>query len=488
MSKKGIPHTATVSFVFVFMMFLFSFQSNLSLLSRSNVTSSITKSKPVIVSEKREEQVARSSIQSGIVRGKREEKPELSPSHHSGAVTKAREDKRAPSPSRAEVKNVITCDCSHDYYDMWSINGPTLLDPITSTFFAIGATDSTPPDFTVKFHPYPRKTDENAKSKVNELTLTSAPPKSSCGVTHSSPAIVFSTGGYTGNFYHQFNDVLLALYITVNSLSLNQDVILVVTNWSEWWVKKNADLLHQYTKHPIVNMDNQTRTHCFPSAIIGLITHGPFVVDPALLPQHETLLDFHALLENTYGPRGGYAPASDRPQIVLVNRRNGVGREILNLKEVLEEIEEVGFKAIVFEPKRDAPVRETYTLLHGCHAMVGVHGAALTHLLFLRAGTVLGEIVPIGADWLAKTYFERPAGVLGLEYMKYKIEINESSLAERYGADDLVLKNPSGFVNGNYSKAKVYMKTQNVKLDIVRFRVYIKEVFVKAQRFMDNEG
>ncbi|KAJ6689944.1 hypothetical protein OIU85_006252 [Salix viminalis] len=438
MSKKGIPHTATVSFVFVFMMFLFSFQSNLSLLSRSNVTSSITKSKPVIVSEEREEQVARSSIQSGIVRGKREEKPELSPSHHSGAVTKAREDMRAPSPSRAEVRNVITCDCSHDYYDMWSINGPTLLDPITSTFFAIGATDSTPPDFTVKFHPYPRKTDENAKSKVNELTLTSAPPKSSCGVTHSSPAIVFSTGGYTGNFYHQFNDVLLALYITVNSLSLNQDVILVVTNWSEWW--------------------------------------------------HETLLDFHALLENTYGPRGGYAPASDRPQIVLVNRRNGVGREILNLKEVLEEIEEVGFKAIVFEPKRDAPVRETYTLLHGCHAMVGVHGAALTHLLFLRAGTVLGEIVPIGADWLAKTYFERPAGVLGLEYMKYKIEINESSLAERYGADDLVLKNPSGFVNGNYSKAKVYMKTQNVKLDIVRFRVYIKEVFVKAQRFMDNEG
>ncbi|KAJ6322362.1 hypothetical protein OIU77_012260 [Salix suchowensis] len=438
MSKKGIPHTATVSFVFVFMMFLFSFQSNLSLLSRSNVTSSITKSKPVIVSGEREEQVARSSIQSGIVRGKREEQPELSPSHHPGAVTKAREDMRAPSPSRAEVKNVITCDCSHDYYDMWSINGPTLLDPITSTFFAIGATDSTPPDFTVKFHPYPRKTDENAKSKVNELTLTSAPPKSSCGITHSSPAIVFSTGGYTGNFYHQFNDVLLALYITVNSLSLNQDVILVVTNWSEWW--------------------------------------------------HKTLLDFHALLENTYGPRGGYASASDRPRLLLVNRRNGVGRAILNLKEVLEEIEEVGFKAIVFEPKRDAPVRETYTLLHGCHAMVGVHGAALTHLLFLRAGTVLGEIVPIGADWLAKTYFERPAGVLGLEYMKYKIEINESSLAERYGADDLVLKNPSGFVNGNYTKAKVYMKTQNVKLDIVRFRAYIKEVFVKAQRFMDNEG
>jgi len=408
-------------------------------------------------------------------------------------VNSAREDKRAPSTSRSGVESVITCDCSHGYYDMWSINGPTLLDPITSTFFAIGATNSTPPDFTVKFHPYPRKTDKNAKSKVNELTLTSAPPKSSCGIRHSSPAIVFSTGGYTGNFYHQFNDGLLPLYITINSLTLDQDVILVVTNWSDWWAKKYADLLHQFTRHPIVNMDNQTRTHCFPSAIVGLMTHGPLVVDPRLLPRNKTLLDFHALLKNTYGPRGNHLSTSGkskgaRPQLVLVNRKNGVGREILNLKEVLKAIEEVGFKAIVFEPKRNASVRETYRLLHGSHAMLAVHGAAMTHLLFLRVGTVVGEIVPIGTDWPAKTFYEKPARVLGLEYMKYKIEVNESSLAEKYRVNDLVLKNPSAFVNGNYTKAMVYMKTQNVKLDIVRFRAYLKEAFVKAQRFMDKEG
>jgi protein O-GlcNAc transferase len=61
-------------------------------------------------------------------------------------------------------------------------------------------------------------------------------------------------------------------------------------------------------------------------------------------------------------------------------------------------------------------------------------------------------------------------------------------LAEKYRVNDLVLKNPSAFVNGNYTKAMVYMKTQNVKLDIVRFRAYLKEAFVKAQRFMDKEG
>jgi protein O-GlcNAc transferase len=120
--------------------------------------------------------------------------------------------------------------------------------------------------------------------------------------------------------------------------------------------------------------------------------------------------------------------------------------------------------------------------------MLAVHGAAMTHLLFLRVGMVLGEIVPIGTDWLAKTFYEKPARVLGLEYMKYKIEVNESSLAEKYGANDLVLNNPQAFVNGDWPKAKVYMKTQNVKLDMVRFRKYLKEVFVKAKRFMDKEG
>lgn len=458
MLKKGVPTTAIVSFVFVFMVFFFTSQINLSLLSGSNAASSIARSKPVI-----------------------------------GITNTAREDKQALSPSRSGVENTITCDCSHRYYDMWFINGPTLLDPITSTFFAIGATNSTPLDSTVKFHPYPRKTDKNAKAKVNELTLTSGPPKSSCGIRHSSPAIVFSTGGYTGNFYHQFNDGLLALYITINSLTLDQDVILVVTNWSDWWAKKYADLLHRFTRHPILNMDNQTRTHCFPSAIVGLMTHGPLVVDPTLLPRNKTLLDFHALLQNTYGPRGNYLSTSGkskgaRPQLVLVNRKNGVGREILNLKEVLKAIKEVGFKAIVFEPKRNASVRETYRLLHGSHAMLAVHGAAMTHLLFLRIGTVVGEIVPIGTDWPAKTFYEKPATVLGLEYMKYKIEVNESSLAEKYRVNDLVLKNPSAFVNGNYTKAMVYMKTQNIKLDIVRFRAYLKEAFVKAQRFMDKEG
>jgi protein O-GlcNAc transferase len=222
------------------------------------------------------------------------------------------------------------------------------------------------------------------------------------------------------------------------------------------------------------------------------MTHGPLAVDPTLT-QHKTLLDFHALLESTYSPRGKYVSTLDkskgaRPQLVLVNRKNGVGREILNLKEALKAIEEVGFKAIVFEPKRNGAVGVTYRLLHGSHAMLAVHGAAMTHLLFLRVGMVLGEIVPIGTDWLAKTFYEKPARVLGLEYMKYKIEVNESSLAEKYGANDLVLKNPPAFVNGDWPKAKVYMKTQNVKLDMVRFRKYLKEVFVKAKRFMDKEG
>src|ERR1044072_1801483 len=52
--------------------------------------------------------------------------------------------------------------------------------------------------------------------------------------------------------------------------------------------------------HKIINTNNITTTHCFPSAIIGLIKHGPMIIDPKLLPHPKTLLDFQAFLKNAY--------------------------------------------------------------------------------------------------------------------------------------------------------------------------------------------
>jgi protein O-GlcNAc transferase len=38
------------------------------------------------------------------------------------------------------------------------------------------------------------------------------------------------------------------------------------------------------------------------------------------------------------------------------------------------------------------------------------------------------------------------------------------------------------------SKMGLYLKEQNVKLDMVRFRAYLKEAYTKAKKLMDKEG
>ncbi|KAJ0095591.1 hypothetical protein Patl1_16747 [Pistacia atlantica] len=393
---------------------------------------------------------------------------------------------------RIWFSETITCDYSN-VYDLCAINGPALLEPITTTFFSMDPTNliMTPPSSFIKTRPYPRKTDKTAMSRVKELTLSSTLPDVWCGVTHDSPAVVFSTGGYTGNFFHEFMDGFIPLYITFNSIFLNHhqdDIILVITDYKDWWSRKYEELLAHFSRHPIINMDNENLTHCFPSVIVGLISHGPMIINPKLLPHPKTLLDFQAILQNAYSQDPDEIPSSQRPRLVLVNRNAKVGRMIMNLEEVIKTANDVGFDVTIFEPARNTSLVESFKLIHASHAMLGVHGAALTNFLFLRPGSVLMQVVPIGTQWLSDSYFRNPARVLGLEYLEYKIKAEESSLAERYGANDTVLTNPKAFTRGNWKHMHLYLKTQNVKFDKVKLKRYLKNAYRKAKIFMDKES
>ena len=73
---------------------------------------------------------------------------------------------------------------------------------------------------------------------------------------------------------------------------------------------------------------------------------------------------------------------------MLPSRSGGVGRVLLNQNEVKLEAENIGFNVIVFEPRTTTPLKESYALINSSHAMIGIHGAALTHSLSLRPGSV----------------------------------------------------------------------------------------------------
>ncbi|KAJ0038797.1 hypothetical protein Pint_23550 [Pistacia integerrima] len=389
----------------------------------------------------------------------------------------------------------ISCDRSHHNYDLCAITGSTVLDSTTSTLFLVDCSTSTPPSIVEKIRPYPRKREKFMMNRIKELTITSSPESPKCEVQHHVPALVFSVGGYTGNFWHEFNDGFIPLFITVNSIFPDQDFVLVISKARDWWVNKYADLLQTFSKYPIVKLDDDNTTHCFPSATLGLISHGFMTIDPALMPNSETFTHFRAFLDKAYG-NGRFHPILKRnspvarPRLVLPSRKGSLGRAILNEDEVKRVAEEVGFDVIEFTPTAKTSLREAYALINSSHAMVGVHGAALTHSLFLRPGSVFVQVVPLGLEWVAEVCFAKSARVMGLNYMEYKINAEESSLVEKYDRNELLIKDPGAFRGNNWSQAimNIYLKEQNVNFDLVRFREYTKEMYKKAKQFMDREG
>lgn len=375
---------------------------------------------------------------------------------------------------------------------MCNINGPTVVDPTRSTLYVMGR-KRTKPTIVEKIKPYPWKFDGLNMAQIKNVTLISGPKSPQCGVRHNAPALVFSASGNIGNFYHDFNDGLIPLFITINTILPDQDFVIVLSEGPKWWPTKYADIINVFTKHPVVFLQNDAVTHCFPSAYIGLISHGFMTINQTLIPNSKTYSHFHDTIHKAFGHHSqtlALKNPDSRPRLVLATRTNTKGREMVNQREAIRVMEEVGFEVVVFEPNRNTALRESYALINSSHALIGVHGATLAHLFFLRPGSVFMQIVPIGVEWASEAFFGRIGRKLKLEYMEYRIKVEESSLVRKYGKDNLMLTNPFAVQKGGWPPKimDIYLKEQNVELDLVRFKGYLKEAYIKAKKFMDTQG
>ena len=102
---------------------------------------------------------------------------------------------------------------------------------------------------------------------------------------------------------------------------------------------------------------------------------------------------------------------------------------IENEADVAALAADVGFDVRVICPDRTTELCKIYRELNASDAMVGVHGAAMTHFLFMRPGKVFIQVVPLSTDWAASAYYGEPAARLGLREVGYKIAPEESSLS-----------------------------------------------------------
>ncbi|NP_001309943.1 uncharacterized protein LOC103633517 [Zea mays] len=416
-------------------------------------------------------------------------------------------------PCSAVGNNSLCCDRTSERADICFARGDLRMHSASASFQLVSTGNSTPGE---RIRPYTRKWEANVMATIDEVRLRRVAPGDAarCDVRHDVPAVVFSTGGYTGNVYHEFNDGILPLFVTARHL--RRRVALVILEYHDWWMTKYGDVVSQLSEFPPIDFSADRRVHCFPEVIAGLRIHGELTVDPARTPERRGIGDFRRFLDDAYrgrieflerlerraarrrphrhhrggalvprappaGPRE--AEAERRPRLVIVSRTGS--RVIENEADVAALAADVGFDVRVIRPDRTTELCKIYRELNASDAMVGVHGAAMTHFLFMRPGKVFIQVVPLGTDWAAGAYYGDPAARMGLRYVGYKILPEESSLSREYPTGDPVLTDPAGVAQRGWDVTKkVYLDRQNVRLDLARFR----EELVAAHRYLAAAG
>ncbi|KAG1334830.1 alpha-1,3-arabinosyltransferase XAT3 [Cocos nucifera] len=330
-----------------------------------------------------------------------------------------------------------------------------------------------------KIRPYARKTDKTAMANVREVSLKSLEnyeeaPR--CTVYHTVPAIVFSISGYTGNYFHDFTDVLVPLFLT--SYQFNGEVRFLVTNFKLWWIHKYLPIFKKLSSYEIIDFDNDERVHCFKHAIVGLKAHEDMVIDPSKAPNGYSMVDFTRFLrsayslERSYPIRIGEHPGR-KPRLLIIARSRT--RRFVNLDQIIRMAEKSGFEVVVSEA--DINVTRFAHIVNSCDVMMGVHGAGLTNFVFLPTNAILIQIVPWGGlDWIAGTYFREPSKGMNLRYLEYSIAAEESTLIDQYPRDHAVFKDPSSIHKlGWFGMGEIFLVKQNVRLNVRRFRPVLKK-------------
>ncbi|CAD6239347.1 unnamed protein product [Miscanthus lutarioriparius] len=410
---------------------------------------------------------------------------------------------RAAAAASVNQQRQPLCDLSGSRSDVCDFTGDIRLDAKASSFIVVdpaptGAATANGPTTTYKVRPYARKGDATSMSRVTEVTVrTTADAESAprCTVTHAEPAVVFSIGGYTGNLFHDFTDVIVPLYGTAQRY--RGDVRLVVTDaGGSWrWLAKYDAVLRGLSRHPPLDLAATAgEVHCFGHVVVGLrAAHRELMIerergsgtdaDGVGMPDFARFLRRALSLPRnsptTLPSSGGVTGRKPKPRLLIVARRGT--RRLLNADAVARVAEEVGFEAVVgeLEMRVSSDIAEVGRLINSFDALVGVHGAGLTNMVFLPRGATVVQVVPWGGlQWIARMDFGDPAEAMGLRYVQYEIAVHESSLRDKYPRDHEVFTNPTALHRKGFKFLRhTFLIGQDVTLDVDRFRVVLLQAF-----------
>ncbi|XP_021909464.1 protein O-linked-mannose beta-1,4-N-acetylglucosaminyltransferase 2-like [Carica papaya] len=283
---------------------------------------------------------------------------------------------------------------------------------------------------------------------------------------HKSPAILFSLGGYAGNNFHDFTDIVIPLYLT--SEHFNREVQFLITNNKPGWITKFKELITKLSKYPVIEIDNEDgHIHCFKTVIVGLKRHHghkELTIDAS--SSLHSMKDFRNFLRTVYSlPRTTAIKIGDgdrrkKPRILIITRKRT--RSFTNPGEIVELAKQLDFEVVAAEASMN--LARFAKIVNSCDVIVGVHGAGLANMVFLPENAILIQIIPVGGfEWLASFDFGQPSEGMNLRYLEYKIKEEESTLVQTEHRRVVPPRKWEKFKT-------VYLNKQNVTLDVNRFK------------------
>lgn len=348
---------------------------------------------------------------------------------------------------------------SNSRSDVYEIQGDVRIDAISSRIL-VGSTTYQDSRFW-STRPYPRKGDTLAMGRVKNFTIQFVKRIPNCNRIFTAPAIIFSTGGYAGNHFHTFTDVLIPLFST--SYKFNRTVIFLLADKYPGWTSKYKLILDRLSKYEVHEIDNENRVLCFSRVIVGLKADKELTVDLST-SAHYSMSNFTRLLRSAYSLERESLDRIKQPRMLVIHRRRG--RHLVNRDAMADMARGLGFDVVVKQMVENVTV--VARLVNSFDVLVGVHGAGLTNMVFLPENALVIQIVPFGLEFLARNCFKKPAESMNLRYLEYKASLNESSLSE---LDNIIYGDPAAINNKGFDGFRsVYMDNQDINLDLARFR------------------
>ncbi|KAK6149349.1 hypothetical protein DH2020_016874 [Rehmannia glutinosa] len=331
--------------------------------------------------------------------------------------------------------------------------------------------------------PYARQEDELKQiSPVHMLQYTNTTSPPSCQYNHHIPSVIFSSGS-TGNVFHEMNEIIIPLFITTKQFQSR--VIFILEDYKPSFMTKYGNVLSRLSTYDVINPSANRSVHCFPGSVIGLKYHDNLALNSSDIPGGYAMPDFRHFLRQAYSLKFAHVSQITRPRLMLLSRTNT--RRFLNEEQIITLMETIGFQVMVVRrSKVISNLNKFSQLINSCSVLVGAHGAGLTNEIFLPSGAVMVQVELLGTEWASNTYYGDTARAMGVRYLRYKIDAEESSLSKLYGRNSSVVTDPgSVYRNGGYRAARtVFLDQQNVRINLVRFR----ETLVEALSIVTDWG